>query len=597
MTTTPQAETIAKTVKIPSSVSVKRFAELLGLPVTQVITELMKNKIFATINEDIEFDTASIIAQDLGFETEEDLETSSEGTLTLERLIEICNQEKSSGKKLDKRAPIVTILGHVDHGKTTLLDTIRKASVASGEAGGITQRISAYQVKKHNKLITFIDTPGHEAFSGMRRRGVSIADIAILVVAADDGVRPQTKEVISYLKEHNLPVIVAINKIDKPEANIQKVKQELGEQGILLEEWGGNVIAVEISAKQNIGIDKLLENILLVADVEEFRADNKRDGLAVILESHLDPQKGPVAIALVKTGTLKVGQDISSGSVYGRIRRLEDFAERSITSATPSMPVIIYGLSAPANTNDVVQVASGKTAARIKSKEALLGKSIGNAKKGMKSSSDDDESVKKLNIVLKADVQGSLEALEQILSSIQHEEVALQEIAIGVGNITESDVRIAESSGAIIYGFNVASTPVANRMAEMSKVEIETYNIIYKLVENIKERLSAMLSPEIIRTDLGRLAILAVFKTGKYDMIVGGRVNEGKIARKALIEVRRDDEVVGTGKITQLQRNKDNTDEVGSGNECGVTFEGNIKVQVGDTLVAYSEESRKRTLS
>jgi len=523
MTTTTPVVPAAKTVKIPSSVSVKRFAELLGMPVTQVITELMKNKIFATINEDIEFDTASIIAQDLGFETEEDLETSSEGTLTLERLIEICNQEKSSGKKLDRRAPIVTILGHVDHGKTTLLDTIRKASVASGEAGGITQRISAYQVKKHNKVITFIDTPGHEAFSGMRKRGVSIADIAILVVAADDGVRPQTKEVITYLKEHKLPVIVAINKIDKPEANVQKVKQELGEQGIVLEEWGGNVIAVEISAKKNIGIDKLLDNILLVADVEEFQADSKRDGLAVILESHLDPQKGPIAIALVKTGTLKVGQDISSGSVYGRIRRLEDYTERSIVSATPSMPVIIYGLSAPANTNDVVQVASGKTAARIKSKEALLGKSIGNAKKS-KNSSDDDESVKKLNIVLKADVQGSLEALEQILASIQHEEVAIQEIAIGVGNITESDVRIAESSSAIIYGFNVTATAVANRMAEMSKVEIETFNIIYKLVENIKERLSAMLPPEIIRTDLGRLAILAVFKTGKYDMIVGGRV-------------------------------------------------------------------------
>lgn len=595
MTTANPTEAPAKIVKIPSSVSVKRFAELLGLPVTQVITELMKNKIFATINEDIEFDTASIIAQDLGFETEEDLETSSEGTLTLERLIEICNQEKSSGKKLDRRAPIVTILGHVDHGKTTLLDTIRKASVASGEAGGITQRISAYQVKKHNKVITFIDTPGHEAFSGMRKRGVSIADIAILVVAADDGVRPQTKEVITYLKEHKLPVIVAINKIDKPEANIQRVKQELGEQGILLEEWGGNVIAVEISAKQNIGIDKLLDNVLLVADVEEFRADNKRDGLAVILESHLDPQKGPVAIALVKTGTLKVGQDISSGSVYGRIRRLEDFTGRSVLTATSSMPVIIYGLSAPANTNDVVQVASGKTAARIKSKEALLGKYVGNAKKG-KSAADDDENVKKLNIVLKADVQGSLEALEQILAGITHEEVALHEIAIGVGNITESDVKLAESAGAVIFGFNVTATAVANRMAEMSKVEIETFNIIYKLVDNIKERLSAMLPPEIIRTDLGRLAILAVFKTGKYDMIVGGRVSEGKIGKKSLIEVKRDGEVVGKGKITQLQKNKENTDEVGSGNECGVTFEGNVKVQVGDTLIAYSEESRKRYL-
>jgi translation initiation factor IF-2 len=257
--------------------------------------------------------------------------------------------------------------------------------------------------------------------------------------------------------------------------------------------------------------------------------------------------------------------------------------------------VIIYGLSAPANTNDVVQVASGKTAARIKSKEALLGKYVGNAKKG-KSASDDDENIKKLNIVLKADVQGSLEALEQILAGITHEEVALHEIAIGVGNITESDVKLAESAGAVIFGFNVTATAVANRMAEMSKVEIETFNIIYKLVDNIKERLSAMLPPEIIRTDLGRLAILAVFKTGKYDMIVGGRVSEGKMGKKSLIEVKRDGEIVGKGKITQLQKNKENTDEVGSGNECGVTFEGNVKVQVGDTLIAYSEESRKRYL-
>jgi translation initiation factor IF-2 len=597
MTSNASNRQAVKTVKIPSSVSVKRFAELLDMPATSVITELMKNKIFATINEDIEFDTASIIAQDLGFETEEDLESGAEGAITLERLIEICHQEKSSGKTLDKRAPIVTVLGHVDHGKTTLLDTIRKANVAGGEAGGITQRISAYQVKKHNKIITFIDTPGHEAFSGMRSRGVSIADIAILVVAADDGVRPQTREVIDYLKQHKIPIIVALNKIDKPEANPVKVKQELGELGIVLEEWGGSVIAVEISAKKNINIDKLLENVLLVADVEDFRADGKRDGLAVILESHLDPQKGPVAVALVKTGTLKVGQDITSGTVYGRIRRLEDFAGRSIVSAAPSVPVIVYGLSAPAHANDIIQVASGKTAARNKSKEALLGKDFGSIKKTSgKNRSDENENIKKFTIVLKADVQGSLEALDNILSSLVHEEVAWQSIAEGVGNITESDIRIAESAGAVVYGFNVDATPVAKRMAEMSKVEIQTYNIIYKLVEDVKNRLSALLPPEIIRTDTGRLNVLAVFKTGKHDMIVGGRVGEGKIAKKNLVEVKRNDETIGSGKITQLQRNKENTDEVGSGNECGITFEGTVKVQEGDIFIAYTEEEKKRTL-
>ena len=369
---TPQTPA-PKLVKIPSSVSVKKLADIFGVPAATVIMELMKNKILATINEEIDFETASIIAQDMGFETEEDLETGESETFTLERLIEICSQEKASGKMLDKRPAIVTILGHVDHGKTTLLDTIRKTNVAGKEAGGITQAMNAYQVKKRSEIITFIDTPGHEAFSSMRERGVALADIAILVVAADDGVRPQTKEVINYIKDHQLPAIVAINKVDKPEANIPRVKQELADHGILIEEWGGNFPAVEISAKHNKNIDKLLENIILVAEVNDFRADAKRDGLAVVLESHLDPQKGPVAIALVKTGTIKVGQDISVGAAYGRVRRLEDYAGKNISNAAPSTPIQIYGLSITPSTNDVVQVVSSKIAARLKSRERMIG--------------------------------------------------------------------------------------------------------------------------------------------------------------------------------------------------------------------------------
>ena len=590
MAQTPETTT-PKKVKIPSSVSVKRFAEILGLPVTQVITELMKNKILATINEEIDFETASIIAQDLDFITEEDLETAGSGTLTLERLIEICEQEKSSGKTLSTRPAIVTILGHVDHGKTTLLDSIRKTSVAQGEAGGITQRISAYQVKKRGEIITFIDTPGHEAFSGMRQRGVSIADIAVLVVAADDGVRPQTKEVIAYILERKLPVIVAINKIDKLEARADRVKQELAEHNLLVEEWGGNVIAVEISAKSNLNIDKLLENIALLAEMEDFRADRDHDGLAVVLESHLDPQKGPVATALVKTGTLKVGQDILAGSTYGRIRRLEDWSGKNISSAPPSTPITIFGLNSTPNVNDIVQVVSGKTTARLKSREALIGGATSSRKM-----IGDDNDIQKLNIILKADVQGSLEAIEQILATIHSDEVALEIISTGVGNITESDVKIAETAKALIIGFTVPATPVASRLAEAAHIEIVSFNIIYKLVEDLKNRLSAMLPPEIIRTDLGHLAVLAIFKTGKHDMIVGGRVNHGKIAKNALIEVKRDDEIIGKGKITVLQKDKKPTDEVGSGNECGVTFEGNIKLVIGDTLVVYNEEERKRTL-
>ncbi|QQS21072.1 MAG: translation initiation factor IF-2 [Candidatus Moraniibacteriota bacterium] len=580
-----------KTVKIPSSVSIKRLSEIFGVPVSAVIMELMKNKILATINEEIDFETASIIAQDMGFETEEDLESDETGTFTLERLLEICAQEKASGKTLDERPPVVTILGHVDHGKTTLLDTIRKTNVAGKEAGGITQAMSAYQVKKRGKLITFIDTPGHEAFSSMRERGVALADIAILVVAADDGVRPQTKEVIAYLRDHALPTIVAINKVDKPEANVARVKQELADHGILIEEWGGNVPAIEISAKHGKNIDKLLEHIVIVSEISEFRSDTKRDGLAVVLESHLDPQKGPVAIALVKTGTLKVGQDVTVGSAHGRIRRLEDFSGKNIEYALPSTPVQLYGLSGTPNTNDVVQVVGSKVAARLKSRERITG---GANKKEMQTVRD--EHIKKFPLIVKADVHGSLEAIEQIFGTIQSEEIALDIVSRGIGAITESDVKMAESSGALIVGFNVTPTPVAGRMAENAKIEIRSFSIIYKLVEFVKERLAALLPPEIIRTDLGSLSVLAVFKTGKHDMIVGGRVGNGKIAKSSQIEIHRGEEMLGTGRLANLQQNKKNTDEVGSGNECGLTIETPIKIKEGDTLLSFTLEEKRRTL-
>ena len=578
-----------KTVALPETVSVKRFAELLGLPVGSVITELMKNGILASINEEVDFDTASVIASDLGFEAAVDEALTGEKKLSLEELLVICADEKKSGEKLDKRPPIVTILGHVDHGKTTLLDTIRKTSVATGEAGGITQHLGAYQVKKRGKVITFIDTPGHEAFSAMRHRGVSIADIAILVVAADDGVRPQTKEVITYLKERGLPVIVAINKIDKEDANLMRVKQELGDNGILIEEWGGKVLCSEISAKKNIGIDSLLENILLLNEVEEFEADAKRDGLGVVIESNLDPQKGTVVTALVKTGTFKVGQDIAAGSAFGRIRRMEDYAGRSIENAPPSSPITIYGFHDAPQVNDVIQVASGKAAARTKAKQFFS-----NVEKTTEGDGESEQ--KRLRYILKTDVQGSLEAIEQILSSIETPEAAFQEIASGVGTITESDVRMAESSGAIVFGFNEEPTAVARRMAEKAKVEIETFSIIYKLVDRAKERLADLLPPEIIRTDFGRLSVLAIFKTGKHDQILGGRVAEGKMVKGALFEVKRDGEIVGTGKMGNLQQNKENATEVSQGSECGLVYEGTIRVEVGDILVAYKEESRRRTL-
>ncbi len=589
-----------KKVKIPSRMTVKKFAEILGMGISDVIKELMKNKILATINDEIDFETAAIIAEDLGFETEEDIEAGGAAAMTLEVLDGILKKEKESVNEagLRHRPPVVTILGHVDHGKTTLLDAIRKTSVAEKESGGITQHISAYQVKKKGEVITFVDTPGHEAFSAMRERGVSLADIAILVVAADDGVRPQTEEVIEYLKDKELPMVVAINKIDKPNANVQKAKQELADRGILFEEWGGDIVVAEISAKQDIGIDELLDMILLVAEVENLKADYKRSPLGVVVESHLDPQRGNMATVLIRTGTLKEGQDVLAGTVSGRVRRLEDFRSRQIKEAGPSTPVTVIGLHDLPNVNDVLQGVSSLKSARILQKESLLG-NLGEERKidAQTLGKDiEDQNIKKLNIILKTDVQGSLEAIDQILSTIKSDEVGINYIRQGVGDITESDVKLAQTSGAIIFGFSVQPTTVAKRIAESGKTEIKSYKVIYELVEDIKKRLEDMLGEEIARTDLGKLKVLAVFMTGKKEMIVGGEVVSGKMANKENLEVIREEKILGRGRLVNLQQNKINVDEVKKGNECGITFEGEIKIKEGDTLVCFHEDVVKKKL-
>ncbi|XLQ20688.1 MAG: translation initiation factor IF-2 [Candidatus Moraniibacteriota bacterium] len=583
-----------KAVKIPSTVTVKKFAEILDIPATELITELMQNGIMATINEEVDYDTAAIIAEDMGYSVSEDLEVGDDEMMTLEKVLDICEKEKRSDEKLESRPPIVTILGHVDHGKTTLLDTLRQASVASSESGGITQHISAYQVKKRGKHITFIDTPGHEAFAAMRERGVSIADIAVLVVAADDGVRPQTKEVIKYLTAKKIPTIVAINKIDKPNANTARVKQELAEHDIMIEEWGGKVICNEISAKNNIGVTDILESILLLAEVEDFKANSTRDGLAIILESHKDPQKGPVATAVVKTGTLKVGQDVNAGKTYGRIRRMENHRGDPMEKAPPSTPVVIFGLTDTAETNDVIQVANAKRSARLKSQN-VASKLTGD-KKQVKSITDND-GIPKLNIIIKSDVQGSIEAIAQILGAIPQGKVAVNYIDTGVGNVTESDVRMASSSEAILYGFNVSVSPVAGRMATDAEVTISTYKVIYELVDDIKERLVAMLPDEIERTDIGELEVLGVFFTEKDRMIIGGKVTKGKIVAKDVkIDIFRKENQIGTGELTNLQHNKVDIDEVKKDKECGLTFKGETKIKLGDNLQLYTEILKPKEL-
>ncbi|MDD3487234.1 MAG: translation initiation factor IF-2 [Candidatus Moranbacteria bacterium] len=589
------AEAEKKQVKIPSRITVKKFADILSLGISDVIKELMKNKILATINDEIDFETAAIIAEDLGFQAEEDIEAGAQGAaMTLEKLDEILKKEKEAGVKeagLRGRPPVVTILGHVDHGKTTLLDTIRKTSVVEKEAGGITQHISAYQVKKKGELITFVDTPGHEAFSAMRERGVSLADIAILVVAADDGVRPQTEEVIKYLKEKKIPMVVAINKIDKPNANVQRVKQELADREILIEEWGGKIVSAEISAKQNIGIDDLLDMVLLVAEVENLKSNYKRLPLGVVIESHLDPKKGNMATVLVRTGTLKEGQDILAGSVVGRVRRLEDFRGRQLKEASPSTPVSVIGLPKLPNVNDVLQGMTDLKSAKSSQKEMQAG---GVEIKRMEGQSSDN--VKKLNVILKTDVQGSLEALDQILGAIKSDEVAINYIRQGVGDITESDVKLAQTSGAVIFGFNITPTTVAKRLAEMNKVEIKSYKVIYELVDDITKRLEEMLGEEVVRTDVGKLKVLAVFMTGKKEMIVGGKASSGVMKKGENIEVVREERVLGRGKLSNLQQNKVDTDEVSHGHECGITFEGETKIKEGDILTCFHEEVVKKKL-
>ena len=587
-------------IKIPFQITVRDLAKRLDLETPEIIKKLMENGIMASINEVVDYETAVIIAEELGFKTEPDQDFESDDTVTLENLQDILKHEQEDKENLSSRPPIVTILGHVDHGKTTLLDTLRKTKVADKESGGITQHITAYQVEKKGKLITFIDTPGHEAFQSMRERGAGIADIAILVVAADDGVKPQTKEVATFLVENKIPTIVAINKIDKPEANANKVRQELAEIGILVEGYGGDIPYNEISAKDGIGLDELLDTVLLVADVHDFQANKDRGAFGVVLEAHKDPKRGPLATVLIKTGTLKVGQDITIGTMSGRVRGIQNYSGKAISEALPSAPVTILGLSDVPQSNDVLQVMDQKID-RKKMKLIQSSTKTGSGKASEMSSKEmikniDTALMKKYSIVIKTDVQGSLEAIEQILGTIESDEVNLDIFRSGVGPITETDIQAAQNSKATVYGFNVHPTSVASRLAEESEVPTKTYSVIYELVEDVKEQMSELLDPEIKRTDLGRLKVLAQFKNMKKGMVVGGSVTQGKMVKGQHLEILRDKEVVGKGMLVQLQQSKKDVEEVKENLECGLTFEGPERIEVGDTLLCYKEEKLKRKI-
>jgi translation initiation factor IF-2 len=578
-------------VKLPGFIKVRDFAVLLNLPVTKVITTLITNGVMATINEEVDFDTASIVAQELGFEveTEADVTVAEFGIGFLDGILKAEKEED-----LKPRPPIVAIMGHVDHGKTTLLDTIRKAKVAEGESGGITQHIGAYQIKKNGKFITFLDTPGHEAFSEMRARGANVTDIIVLVVAADDGVKPQTLEVIKRAQFTNTPMIVAINKVDKPEANVMRIKQELSGVGVLTEEWGGKTIAVEISAKQNKGIDTLLEMILLTAEIDNFRANPSGKTVGTIIESKVSQGKGATATVIVQNGTLKVGDIIAAGAAFGRIRSLEDETGRKLKEALPSTPAQISGFSEVPQAGDVLQTTETLDEAKniaitiqrknqshkISSKQAIVG----------------DMKNKTLNLIIKTDVGGSLEAIKQSIAKLKNDEVKISILNEGVGEINESDVLLASSSRATVIGFHTKVNPKAVNLAKQKKVTIDSYEVIYELIEDITSAVIKMFTPELEKFPLGKAKILQVFRTEKGIMIVGGKVEEGELKRQSQITIWRDGLELGRAEIIELQQSKVLAKHVNIGEEFGIKLKTTVKVEAGDVLESFEEKIKQKTL-
>ena len=584
-----------KKVIIPQFIRVKDFANRLKLPISKVMAELMKNGVLSSMNEEIDFDTAAIVGAELGFEIAPDT-TSNKEEVASKNLKDILDEEDTS--KLKDRPPVVVVMGHVDHGKTKLLDAIRKTNVIAGESGGITQHIGAYQVERNGKLITFIDTPGHEAFTTMRSRGARVADIAILVVAADDSIQPQTKESIKIIKSAGLPMIVAINKIDLPDANPDKVKQDLAALNLTPEEWGGKTITVPISAKAGLGIDDLLEMILLVAETEkdQIKANPDRLAAGTIIESHIDRGEGAVATAIIQSGTLKKGDLVEvAGTFYGKIRAMKDFKAEDINQAGPSTPVKIQGLKASPSVGDILQVIPGGNK-RKKINKYQLTQQATDYSKPKEISKKEKDKIKTLNVVLKADVLGSIEAIISSLVKLDQPEVSVNIISKGLGNINDSDIRSAEAGKAIVLGFHVKLTQDAEKYAKEKRVEVHLYDIIYKLLEDIKERLENLLTPEVIRTELGRLKVLAIFKKENNSMVVGGSVTKGNILPKSKVEVLRDKIKIATGIITQLQVNKVNVNEARTGQECGIRYEGKAVINEGDILAAYLEEIKDKKI-
>ena len=584
-----------KIIKMRGEMTLGEFAEKLKINSSEIIKKLFLKGQMLTINSPLSIELAEEIAAvyDVLVEEEEEEEIAFGDKFALEI------EDKESD--LQERAPVITIMGHVDHGKTSLLDAIRKTEVVAGEAGGITQKIGAYQVTKNGKKITFVDTPGHEAFTDMRARGAKVTDIAILVVAADDGVMPQTIEAISHAKAAGVPIIVAINKIDKPEANPMRVKQELMEHGLVSVEWGGDVEFVEVSAKAKINLDILLETILITAEILELKANPKKRGKGVVLESKLDPKVGPVADILVQEGTVKIGDVIVAGESYGKIRALMDDKGMRVNSAEMSQPVEIIGFNSVPEAGDTIYVIQNEQhARRIVEEMAKERKMAETGKKTITleslSESFDNENLKELNLILRADSKGSAQALKESLMKLSTNEVAVNIIQSAPGAITESDIKLAEVSSAIIIGFNVRPTTKAIKEAETSGIEIRTSSIIYQIIEDIEKALTGMLEPEFKEMYLGRIEIKKVFKVAKVGNVAGCVVVDGKVKRDSNIRIVRDGVVVYEGKLASLKRFKDDAKEVVAGQECGLGIENFNDIKEGDIVEAFDIQEVKRTL-
>jgi len=587
------------TVTITGKLTVQEIANALDVSASEIIMKLMKMGTMASINQEVTEEIASLVIKEYGYTLLTSTQDEEEEQLEIDALMEI---EEDKEEDLLPRPPVVTVMGHVDHGKTSLLDAIRSTNVTKGEAGGITQHIGASEVSVNGQKIVFLDTPGHEAFTSMRARGAQVTDIAILVVAADDGIMPQTIEAINHAKAAEVPLIVAINKIDKPDANPDKVKQELADQGLLVEDWGGDVIAVPVSARQKTGIDTLLEMIILVSEMEELRANPNKRAVGTVIEAKLDKGRGPVATVLVEGGTLNVGDPIVAGLASGKVRAMINSKGKRVKTAGPSTAVEILGLSeVPQGGDQFVAVPTDKIARSVAEKRQQIARDE-MLKSNQRMSLDDffsqmnDGDVKDLNIVIKADVQGSAQAVKQSLEKLSNEEVAVRVIHCGVGAVNESDVMLAAASNAIIIGFNVRPVAGAEEMAKKQSVDVRTYTIIYKAIEDVQAAMTGMLDPEYRDEDTGKAEVRETFKISGVGTIAGCYVTSGKILRGGKARIVRDGIIIHDGEIAALKRFKDDVKEVNHGYECGLSFVNYNDLKEGDMVEAYVTKEVERKL-